>query len=139
MRRAQAINRAIAFLRQASWRLCLLIVLLSVAVGGPAACVIHCLRHHAPPPVVQALVASHDSHHAAHGGMSHAERSMPDDSRYPTTSDEPTALTIAVVLPLLLLPLLVVQSLMQPPGLAPLRDVWLLPPRDPPRALLAHS
>lgn len=138
MSRAQAINRAIAFARNAGWRLCLLSVLLSVAVGGPAACVIHCLRHHAAP-AVQALASHHDMHHTEHSRMGHTERSIPDDPRYPTTSDEPTALTIGVVLPLLLLPLLQARALTRSPGLPPLRDVWLLPPRDPPRRLLAQN
>lgn len=136
MTRTHAIQRSTSRIQRAWWPLTLLVVLLAVALGGPAACVIHCLR--LPPATHLPHPATHNAAHAHGGEMSHADGSAPENHRYPTAGDEPSALTIGVVLPLALLPLMLFTSLLSHPRVLSLRNVALLPPRDPPRLLLAR-
>jgi hypothetical protein len=115
-------------------------VLVAVAIGGPAACVIHCLRLDAMTH--QRVFAGHHSQHDAHSAhgvmLSHDSGAAGDDHPTRSADDAPSALTIGVVLALALLPSLIMIALPPPPRLLPLRNISPIPPRAPPRALLAH-
>jgi hypothetical protein len=106
--------------------LCLLMVL-----SGPAACITHCFL----------IDSFHQSHrHVGQHGVANAWHALWDDpcaQSHPSTPlpgyAPPSALTIAVIPSLPLLPLLL--SVVLPPvKLRPiLRDVWPPPPEKPPR------
>lgn len=123
---------------------CLLLLLLALAFGGPAACVIHCQRHlpgtHLPIAQEQPekMASYADQRHSGHA---HDPQPVPgsDEHRVPRSEDHPSALTIAVVLPLVLLPALRVKRHLMITRSSVRQGQYPSPPRDPPRVALLQT
>lgn len=119
--------------RQPIWAACLLVLITAISVGGPAACVMHCLLLEVAHREPHLPLMSHQ-HHGADDGAD-----CPSSVQHTQHSEhaEPSALTIAIVLPLVLLPQLLVASFRPLAGDLRGISIALPPPRRPPR--LAHS
>lgn len=113
---------------------CLLLLSVVVVLGGPWACIVHCLmldiEHHG------------HHHHEQHGvGASGFLADCPTvlsggDQQLP---ESPSALTIAIVLPLVLAPLLFDTKLQRLAYSAQRASTIHPPPRDPPRISISFA
>lgn len=123
------------------WTLCLLTVLLALALGGPAACVIHCQRHHAGThqPIARThaeMLAGDQAQHHGHQAPTAQPANDSGEQHMPRSEEHPSALTIAVVLPLVLLPALRVRRYLPIARSSTPQAHYPMPPRDPPRGAL---
>lgn len=110
------------------WALSLLVLTLFMSIGGPSACVIHCLVLDTAHP--QAIYDRSMAHGHMHGGA----EMCPSPSEQPHHEHPtPSALTIGIVLPLILLPSLSF-SLRRTIATALIAVSRAIPPpREPPR------
>lgn len=116
------------------WAANLLVLITIIMFGGPAACVMHCMLLDA---------ADHQRslpQHSLHGH--HSTETQPvcpaiDQHSEHGEHAEPNALTVAIVLPLALLPQLLAQTFRLLIQTLRSVSIALPPPRHPPR--LAHS
>lgn len=109
----------------------LFVLIAVVMLSGPVACIVHCMLLDA---------ADHQrslSQHALHDHHSAATQPVCPSLDQHGEHAEPSALTVAIVLPLVLLPQLLVQSFRLLMEAMRSASIVLLPPRRPPR--LAHS
>jgi hypothetical protein len=131
-----ALRTTVHFWRKRPIRVVALAALITaLTFGGPAACFVHCLlldaAHHQPHVALfdDQQRHIHEHHRAA------AQADCPSAAQHTQHSEhaEPSALTVAILLPLALLPHLLVVSfeplIESPPSLS----IALQPPRRPPR------
>lgn len=121
------------------WAASLLLLISVIIFGGPVACLAHCMLLDAAQHQPRLTALGHVHHaHDAHGSHSTAP-SCPSAGAHSPHSEhaEPSALTVAIMLPLLLMPLLLTTSFRRLRATMRRASLLFAPPDRPPR--LAHS
>lgn len=121
------------------WSASFFVLLSMMAFGGPAACVAHCMVLDATAEQQSAARLVHLYHALGgeHGNSAQSDCPRVMQHGHQTEHAEPSALTIAIMLPLLLLPLVFAESFQRPLQFLRGLSIALQPLHRPPRLL--HS